>query len=429
MDLVHDVVDRRLVRTVFQPIVHLDDAAVVAYEALSRGPQGPLERPDLLFAAAREAGRLADLDALCRTTALRTAMQAGIHAPFGLFVNVEPEVLDSEPLDALIDIAQAAPGGLDVVLEVTERGIGARPAELLACVRTLREAGWRIALDDVGADDLSLAFMPLLRPDIVKLDLRLVQERPGPAVASIMNAVNAYAERSGATLLAEGIETQEHVDIARALGARLGQGWHFGRPAPRPEVPTGVAAERARTALRLPPVGSRPTTASPFACLPPTVDVRTSTKPLLVELSKHLEREALAHASTCVVVSTFQYAHQFTPATARRYAALADRVGFVAALGAGLPSEPAPGVRGADLRGDDPLRDEWDVVVIAPHFAAALLARDLDGPDTDRPEGERRFGFALTYDREVVTRAAHSLLARVLPAPARLSCAEPVLVP
>ncbi|GAA1903346.1 sensor domain-containing phosphodiesterase [Lapillicoccus jejuensis] len=417
MDRVHEIVDHARVRSVFQPIVRLDDASVVAYEALTRGPEGPLERPDLLFAAARDAGRLADLDALCRTTALRTAVQAGIRAPLGLFVNVEPEVLDSEALDALIDIARTAPGGLDVVLEITERAIGARPAELLACVRTLREAGWRIALDDVGADDLSLAFMPLLRPDIVKLDLRLVQQRPGPAVASIMNAVNAYAERSGAILLAEGIETAEHVSVARALGARLGQGWHFGRPAPRPPVPTGAAAERARAALRLPPGEARPTPASPFACLPPTADVRTSTKLLLVELSKHLEREALAHGSTCVVVSTFQYAHQFTAATARRYAALADRVGFVAALGAGLPVEPVPGVRGADLSADDPVRDEWDVVVIAPHFAAALLAQDLGGPEDDRPERERRFGFALTYDRDVVTRAAHSLLARVLPAP------------
>ncbi len=61
-----------------------------------------------------------------------------------------------------------------------------------------RPGGWGVALDDVGADSMSLAFMPLLRPDVVKLDLRLVQERPGAAVAEIMNAVNAYAERTGA---------------------------------------------------------------------------------------------------------------------------------------------------------------------------------------------------------------------------------------
>ena len=221
-----------LVRTVFQPIVDLDAGTLVACEALSRGPAGELERPDLLFAAAREHGLLAELDAVCRSTALHSAVAAGIASPLAVFVNVEPEVLDAEPLDELIEIANTAPGGLRVVLEITERAISARPAELLACVRQLRAAGWRIALDDVGADDMSLAFMPLLRPDIVKLDLKLVQERPGPAVAGIMNAVNAYAQRSGAILLAEGIEDEKHLEIARALGARLGQGWMFGRPAP-----------------------------------------------------------------------------------------------------------------------------------------------------------------------------------------------------
>ena len=58
----------------YQPIVELDSGRVVAYEALARGPVGPLERPDLLFAAARPAGRLAELDELCRAAAFRGAV-------------------------------------------------------------------------------------------------------------------------------------------------------------------------------------------------------------------------------------------------------------------------------------------------------------------------------------------------------------------
>jgi hypothetical protein len=57
------------------------------------------------------------------------------------------------------------------------------------------------------------------RRDVVTLDLRLVQERPGPAIAEIMNAVNAYAESTGAVVLAEGIEDGSHLTMARALGA------------------------------------------------------------------------------------------------------------------------------------------------------------------------------------------------------------------
>lgn len=403
---IDEVIARGQVRSVFQPIVDLDSGAVVAYEALARGPEGPLERPDVLFAAARDAGRLRELDELCRRTALRTAITAGVLAPLTLFVNVEPEVLDTAPLEELLAISAAAPRDLQVVLEITERAIAARPAELLATVQRLRAAGWRIALDDVGADDLSLAFMPLLRPDIIKLDLRLVQQRPGPELAEIMNAVNAEAERSGTVVLAEGIEHPEHLSTALALGARLGQGWLFGRPSDRlaPGLPT--APLQLRTA---PPVREH---ASPFACLPEGTPLRRSKKALLIEVSKHLEREAMRLGSTCTVVSTFQEARHFTPLTAHRYRELVERVGFVAAIGEGLPVEPVAGVRGADLAADDAVRGEWDVTVLAPHFAAALLARDLG--DTG-PERERMFEFALTYDREVVADAAQSLMSRILP--------------
>ncbi|NEM08933.1 diguanylate cyclase domain-containing protein [Geodermatophilus normandii] len=399
----------RGVRSAFQPIVEIDTGRVVAYEALARGPVGPLERPDALFAAARAAGRLAELDEACRAAAFRGAADAGLVSPLTVFVNVEPEVLDTAPLADLVAIAEGAPGDLRVVMEITERAIAARPAELLRTVERVRELGWAIAVDDVGAESMSLAFLPLLCPDVVKLDLRLVQDRPGPAIAEIMNAVNAYAERSGAVVLAEGIETEEHLAYARGLGATLGQGWLFGRPGPG-------ADERLPVGELLLPGAGRPSGAvgavSPFACLPDDVPLRRAPKALLIELSKQLEREAMRLGETCVVAATFQEARHFTVSTTQRYRDLVERTGFVCALGEDLPVEPLPGLRGAHLDPDDPVRGEWDVAVLSPHFSAALLARDLgdDGPDL-----ERTFEYALTYDRATVSRAAQSLLSRVAP--------------
>ena len=152
---------------------------------------------------------------------------------------------------------------------------------------------------------------------------------------------------------------------------------------------------------------------SPFHCLAPGTPLRRADKRLLVELSKKLEEEALAHGELAIIASTFQEAHHFTPLTAKRYARLAAGTAFVCAFGDGLSVEPIPGVRGAQLTSGDVVRGEWDVVVLAPHFAAALLARDLgdDGPDLDR-----RFEYALTYRREAVVRAACALLSRVVPA-------------
>src|SRR3712207_2768521 len=257
-------------------------------------------------------------------------------------------------------------------MEITERAIAARPAELLRTVERVRELGWAIAVDDVGADSMSLAFLPLLSPDVVKLDLRLVQERPGPAVAEIMNAVNAHAERTGAVVLAEGIETEEHLATARALGATLGQGWLFGRPGPgaAPGLPTGE--------LALPGVAAvAPVDSSPFGCVPASVPLRRSAKSLLIELSKQLEREAMRLGDPCVVAAPSQEARHFTPSTIQRYRDLVDRTGFVCALGEDLPVEPLQGVRGAALHPADPVRGEWDVVVLSPHFSAALLAREI----------------------------------------------------
>lgn len=400
-------------RVVFQPIVDLDSSAVVGYEALARGPAGsPLERPVELFAAARAAGCLGELDAACRVQAFRAAVASGRLAPLTLFVNVEPEVLDGAPLDDLIQIASSVPRELRVVFEITERAVASRPAELLRTVERIRARGWAIAIDDVGADPASLAFMSLLRPEVVKLDLRLIQGRPDQQIASVMHAVNAYTEDSGALLLAEGIETTAHAEAARALGARFAQGWLFGRPGENPSpLPIGDA--------NLPRVSADMSSdRSPFTCLAPGTPVRRAGKRLLIELSKTLEREALTQGESAIVTAAFQEARHFTARTAERYERLAKRTAFVCVLGEGLPPEPAPGVRGAQLAHDDLVVGEWDVVVLAPHFAAALLARDRgdSGPDLDRT-----FEYALTYRRDSVVRAACALLSRVVPAVSELS--------
>ena len=146
---VRAVLDDRAVTCVFQPIVELESGLVVAYEALARGPHGPLHAPDDLFAAARSEGCLTELDQACRAAALRGAVRAGLLAPLTVFVNVEPDALDDEPLAALFDRADRFAGSLQVVLEITERALAARPAELLRTVALVWEHGWVGALDDL----------------------------------------------------------------------------------------------------------------------------------------------------------------------------------------------------------------------------------------------------------------------------------------
>lgn len=394
------------VTAVFQPIVEITSGETVAYEALSRGPKGSsLERPDALFAAAAAAGRVTELDWLCRITAVRTAMEAGLGCNHSLFINCEPSALGQSCPDAHAATWGRALEQLDLVFEITERALTDRPAELSSAVAASREVGCGIALDDVGADVRSLALLPFVEPDVIKLDLRLVQERPSTDQAAIVSAVAAECERIGATVLAEGIETEAHAAVARTLGATLGQGWLWGRPGPLP------ATSDHRWERRVSP---RRTTggSTPFEVVTAERSTQLATKDLLLPMSHHLENRALKIGEGAVILSAFQSADRFTPATIRRYETLARTASLCGALGVGLSEEPVAGVRGASLDKDDPLAGEWSVLVIGPHFAGALVAQDLGdtGPDRDR-----RFLFATTYDRGLVLEAARTLLTRIAP--------------
>ncbi|MFN2523943.1 MAG: EAL domain-containing protein, partial [Mycobacteriales bacterium] len=104
---------------VYQPVVHLETRDVLGYEALARGAAGsPLEQPQALLAAAREAGRTAEVDWRCRDAALGGALAAGLGSTLTVFVNIEPDTDAAVPA-AYRDRIAAAEDGLRVVIEVT----------------------------------------------------------------------------------------------------------------------------------------------------------------------------------------------------------------------------------------------------------------------------------------------------------------------
>jgi EAL domain-containing protein (putative c-di-GMP-specific phosphodiesterase class I) len=400
------LVERRAIRSLYQPLVDLYSGETIGYEALARGPHGsPLESPDALFAAARSTGMKAELEWECQRAALEGALQAGLAPGQALFINLEPGVQMADRPAELAALGETALARFPIFVELTERALTDNPAELLATVERLRGLGVRIALDDVGADPRSLALMPFLAPEVIKLDLRLVQDNPSSQVAEIAHAVNAESERTGALILAEGIETEAHRQTALALGARYGQGWLFGRPAElgRPQRPVAsVVPQPRRTAEEV--------HHSPFDVVTSVRTTRRGPKSLLLALSMQIETQASQLGPSTVLLSTFQESQYFTPLTASRYSRLAEGAALVGALGVELDESPAPGVRGVTLDRADPLRGEWDVAVIGPHFSMAFVARELgDGGD----DMGRRFDFAVTYDRDLAIAAARAMMSRL----------------
>jgi EAL domain-containing protein (putative c-di-GMP-specific phosphodiesterase class I) len=400
-EAIGDVLAHGAVEIGFQPVVDIVTREPVGFEALARGPAGSeLETPAALFAAARDAGRLDELDWLCQRTALNAALRAGLRAPAVLFVNVEADASGFLPLDLRALYAQAT-GQMVVAVEVAEHALTRRPGALLGRVADMRALGCTVVLDDVGTSPDALATMSVLEPDVVKLDLGELAGRRESELAAVVDAVAAHAERSGATVLVERLETEAEAELAGTLGARLAQGWLFG---PREHLATAPAppAERHVHAA----FHADPRDVTPFQLVAEGHEVRRASRELLLGLSRHLEDRARAIGRGAVLIGAFEDDARFDADVRERYAALARDVAFCGAVATGMPAEPAAGVHGGRLHAGDPLAHEWTVAVVSAHASAALTARDPGAEDG-------HYDYVLTHDRALAAAATAALMARI----------------
>lgn len=387
--------------TDFAPIVDLSTKEVIGYEAIVSGPEDSAFRePSALASAARAMDMTVDLDLIRWSGAVDGTKSSPSLQDLPLFIAIDPDTLPHLP-------DRGGVGGGTAVLQLDETSLIRRPAQLLRAVADVRRLGWAIAVDHVGVRPESLALLPLLEPDVVKLDRSLITQKPSRFTARVVNAVAAYTERTGAIVMAEGIDTEDAVSIALALGARVGQGRYFTEQNLDPaDAAVGMSPLNFRTSSER---GSLPRS-SPYQLASAGRDSKPSTKRLLVEVSKGLESIAAQSLQTAVILGSFEKREHFTPMTAGRWEVMATRAALVGALAVGIDSEPAPRVRGADLEPDDPVREEWVVVVLSPHFSAVLAAKDLG--DTG-PDMARRFSYVLSHDPQLTVDCARSLLLRL----------------
>jgi EAL domain-containing protein (putative c-di-GMP-specific phosphodiesterase class I) len=214
---------------VFQPIVALDSRAIVGYEALSRFSAEPHRGPEAWFAEAHEVGLGPELELL----AIRLACERSEALPEGMFmaVNVSPATTERPDLLALLAGCQVD----HVVLEVTEHArVEDYPRFRLAIAR-VRELGAQLAVDDAGAGFASLRHILELDAELIKLDGSLTRSlEADPRRRSLASALIEFGRESGASVLAEHIESELQLTELRRLGVHYGQGFHLGRPKPLP---------------------------------------------------------------------------------------------------------------------------------------------------------------------------------------------------
>lgn len=393
------------VAPVFQPIVSLPTCTTIGFEALARWPRQPHVGPQSVFAYAEKTDRVTELDRLCIDRAVDGALRGGLSEGALLGVNSEPASDYTGRADS--EILQRGHDRFALIFELTERNLLGHLPTLLRKVAALRDDGITIALDDVGANPESLALLDIVCPEVIKLATELIQGAPSVESARIGAAIMAHRERRGTLIIAEGIETEQHLEQALAWGATMGQGFLFGRPGPLPSH-TDTAAWSPPTIAGC----SQSAVGSPFAVVAADPSVRTARKPMLVAISRHLEEQARSASDTPMVLSAFQRGTYFSGPTRTRYAELAQSCPLVAVFGRGITAQPTPAVRSVDLDADDPLCTEWAVVTLGPHTAAALFAREQKHARGSR-EDDRQFDFVVTHDRAIITAAASTLLQRV----------------
>jgi diguanylate cyclase (GGDEF)-like protein len=227
------------IRAVFQPIYDLSSGVPRGYEGLVRPlPDSGFTDPGSMFEAAEATGRTGELDIACLGTVMETA--ARLRLPGSLTVNLSPRTLERDDFSVHALLRMIDRFDLDprqIVLELTEREAVEDLDRLRQAVEACRVAGIRLAADDVGAGNAGLRLLSQLRFDIVKIDLSLVQ---GGAVRDtsleIVRTLRDLADRWGALVVAEGIETPAQLDVVRSLGIGAGQGYLLGRPTDRPST-------------------------------------------------------------------------------------------------------------------------------------------------------------------------------------------------
>jgi diguanylate cyclase (GGDEF)-like protein len=230
-DTVRELLRGDVLEAVAQPIVNLVDGRIVSHEMLIRGPRGPLHRPDNLFRFCQEQDILQALDLRCLKHCVTAARAGGLSR---YHVNIMPATLLQTPAPELVRVLRGANGSRGhCVLEISEQQLLSDPSVLVGPVRDLQAAGLQIAIDDVGFGNSCLEGLVMLQPQVMKIDKRMVRGLDEDAdLRRSLNRLLLVAEALGAEVVAEGIETAADHHVLLDLGVRLGQGYHFGRPAP-----------------------------------------------------------------------------------------------------------------------------------------------------------------------------------------------------
>ena len=247
-----EIIRRKRVTTLFQPIVWARDGAVFGYEVLTRGaPNSSFRNSDMLFAFAREAKLAWALETVALEAALKRLRSFALDGRKFL-LNLEAEMFEESEFRIHEMVSFFSEHRGNFVFELTERAAIEDYAVFRRLLDEFREKGIEVAIDDAGSGYASLEAIAALAPDYLKITKGLVSTLADePIKQDLVKMLVDLSGKIGAKTLAEGIETVEEYEWCRDLGVDLLQGYYFAHPQAQPhigdeEVKTSLAADALR---------------------------------------------------------------------------------------------------------------------------------------------------------------------------------------
>jgi diguanylate cyclase (GGDEF)-like protein len=226
----------------YQPIVALPGGQILGYESLLRWqpPDREMVRPDRFIPIAEESWLIVPIGRWVLQQALRDLARWHAEGSTHLYVSVNVsarQLLDDGFVADVVSALDAAglPGSA-VCLELTESALVVNPDDVQASLTALRTLGIAVAVDDFGTGYSALSYLRRFPVTQVKVDRSFVKDLSRPDDQALVRAIIAMAEALGLTVVAEGVETPEQEEVLLRLGCRIGQGYLYGRPEPRPAV-------------------------------------------------------------------------------------------------------------------------------------------------------------------------------------------------
>lgn len=241
----HRIVQGRRLSTFFQPILNLQDGSCLGYEVLNRPPLSKsFPDTETFYDYIGRSSRVFEFERYCRETSLERfeAAHQSLSTPDEqsgevVFINVHPLILTdaayrSGETARLLERLGLPPER--IVFELTEKQSVGDHAEFERVLSHYRSQGFRIAVDDAGSGYSSLQTIVSLKPEFIKLDKSLIRDlHRHPDRQRMVKLLQEFAQGSGTSIIAEGIETCAEAEFLRQEGIQFGQGYALGRPDPK----------------------------------------------------------------------------------------------------------------------------------------------------------------------------------------------------